>query len=595
MLKIIRKVFDLLSRRERIHAVLLMVMILVMACLEVAGVASIMPFMAVLANPGIVKTNSYLARAYSAFGFTDTNQFLFFLGVAVFALFVFSTIFKALTTWALSRFTYMREYSLGRRLLAGYLHQPYEWFLDRNTSDLAKTVLSEVEKVVVGAIVPLMQLFAQLAAVIALLVLLVVVNPLLAVCVGLGFAAAYAAIYGVLQKRLGRLGSGRVEANRRRFEIVSEAFGGIKEIKVGGLEDAFLGRFDTPAYHIARHQAIAQEAIHLPRFALEILAFGGMLLVTLYLMKTSGGLSGALPILALYAFAGYRLLPAFQQTYLYISLLRFAGAALDALHRDLMALSVPDALAPAAPPPTLEQSIKLVDVHYSYPKSDRPALTNISIEIPGRTTVGLVGATGSGKTTMVDLILGLLLPQSGELRVDDAPITPENRGNWQRSIGYVPQQIFLADDSVAANIAFGDARSEIDLAAVEHAARIANLHEFVINDLPNGYDTAVGERGVRLSGGQRQRIGIARALYRRPQLLILDEATSALDTLTEKAVMEAVHNLRREITIILIAHRLSTVRECDRIYLLEHGRVTGLGTYDELASKNSRFQEMTKA
>ncbi|EWG99105.1 hypothetical protein Q427_26930 [Halomonas sp. BC04] len=244
---------------------------------------------------------------------------------------------------------------------------------------------------------------------------------------------------------------------------------------------------------------------------------------------------------------------------------------------------------------SLSRGIRLEDITYRYPQAERPALDQLSLEIPARTTVGLVGSTGSGKTTTVDIILGLLTSQHGQLVVDGTPITADNVRAWQRAIGYVPQHIYLADDTVAANIAFGLPADKIDMQAVERAARIANLHDFVVNDMDHGYDTQVGERGVRLSGGQRQRIGIARALYRDPEVLVLDEATSALDNITEQAVMEAVHNLGHRKTIILIAHRLSTVEACDRIFLLKHGRLDGTGRYDELLADNANFQSMVNA
>ena len=328
---------------------------------------------------------------------------------------------------------------------------------------------------------------------------------------------------------------------------------------------------------------------------MEILAFGGILAVVLYLMRNSGGLQGALPVVALYALAGYRLMPALQSLYVNFTALRFIGPTLDHLHKDLVMLPPPPARRDAAVPMRLDREIVLENIIYQYPRAARPSLSDLNICIPAHSTVGLVGATGSGKTTTVDIILGLLQQQSGRLLVDGVGISSQNRRNWQSSIGYVPQAIFLADDSVAANIAFGVAEHHIDYTAVERAARIANLHDFVVEGLPDGYRTSVGERGVRLSGGQRQRIGIARALYHRPSLLILDEATSALDNLTEQVVMEAVRNLGREITIILIAHRLTTVRECDRIFLLDKGSVAAVGNYRELVDSNEAFRNMTLA
>lgn len=593
MIKTLKKLLDLLTPHEYRRATLLLGMILVMALLDVVGVVSIMPFMAVLANPEVIKTNALLAQVYQILGFTDPHAFLFFLGVVVFVALLVSIAFKALTSYAQLRFTNMREYSIGRRLVAGYLYQPYEWFLNRNSADLGKTVVSEVNQVIGNAIMPMMQLFAHGAVVLALFTLLLVVDPLLALSVAGLLGLAYGLVYKFLRDYLARIGAERLAANKARFAVLSEAFGGIKEVKVAGLEADYIRRFECPAQRFASHQATASVISKMPRFVLEALAFGGILLVSLYLMSGSGGLQKALPILALYAFAGYRLMPALQEVYGSITQLRFAGAGLDALHADLTTLASPQQAVVNSPSIILQQTITLQDISYTYPKAAKPALVNLNLTIPARSTIGLVGATGSGKTTTVDLILGLLAPQRGTLAVDGTPIGSGNRRQWQKVIGYVPQHIYLADDTVAANISFGVARDKIDHNAVERAARIANLHEFVANELPQGYETEVGERGVRLSGGQRQRIGIARALYHDPQVLILDEATSALDNLTEQAVMEAVNNLGHKITIILIAHRLSTVRECDQIYLLRHGRMVAQGTYEELTEQNETFRAMT--
>ena len=590
-MRTIKKLLDLLTPPERKRAGLLLGMIFVMATLDVIGVASIMPFMAVLANPKLVQTNVFLNAVYTRLGFTDPQQFLFALGILVFVLLMVSLAFKALTTFAQLRFTLMREYSIGKRLVEGYLHQPYSWFLSRHSAELGKTILSEVATVIGSGMSPMMALIAQGTVATALLALLIMIDPKLAFIVGLTLATAYALIFKATRGYLARIGKERIQANQGRFTAVSEAFGASKEVKVGGLEQACIRRFSDPAQTYARHQASADVISQLPRFALEAIAFGGMLMVVLYLMAESGSFASALPIIALYAFAGYRLMPALQQIYSAITQLRFAGPALDALHADLMSLQ------PAYPNPsqdtiTLKQAMTLSQIQYRYPNAPNLALKSLSLTIPAKSTVGLVGATGSGKTTTVDLILGLLEAQEGTLEVDGQAITEHNRRAWQRAIGYVPQQIYLADDTVATNIAFGLKATEIDQKAVERAAKIANLHEFVVNELPQQYQTTVGERGVRLSGGQRQRIGIARALYHNPQVLILDEATSALDNLTEQAVMEAVHSLGHEITIILIAHRLSTVKACDTIFLLEKGELKAQGTFNELTDTNERFRAM---
>lgn len=597
MLNTVTKILDLLSARERRRGILLLGMILIMALLETVGVASIVPFMAVLTDPRITEQQPQLAWLYSRLGFADIRTFQLFLGLIVFVALIVSVSFKALTTYALLRFTHMRSHSLARRLVEGYLHQPYEWFLNHHTADIGKAVLSEVQQVVTGALVPMMQLVAHGAVAVSLLLLLVFVDPVLAGVVAVGLGGAYALVYVLLRDFLARIGTERLQANRERFTAVQEAFAGIKAVKAGGMETHFLRRFETPSLRFARRQAAMQMANQLPRFAFEAIAFGGILLIAMYLMARAEGVQQVLPILALYAFAGYRLMPALQQIYSQLAQLRFAAPALESIHGDLMSIpfSGPGDFATYATTPLpLSSRVKLDQVTYCYPNTERCAVRSLSMEIPARTSLGLVGTTGSGKTTTVDVILGLLECQTGQLLVDDVVITHHNLRRWQQTIGYVPQDIHLADDTIAANIAFGLPAAKINQEAVLRAARIADLHDFVMGELPSGYATMIGERGVRLSGGQRQRVGIARALYPDPELLILDEATSSLDNLTEQAVMDAVRNLSHQKTIVVIAHRLSTVRDCDQIVMLEQGVVVGRGTFDELLDQNTRFRHMVE-
>ncbi|MEJ2452197.1 MAG: ABC transporter ATP-binding protein [Gammaproteobacteria bacterium] len=591
----INKILNLLTPYERRRGYLLLVLIFLMAFMEVVGVASIMPFMSVLAKPEVVHTNTHLAAIYNYLGFEQQRSFLIFLGVVFFLIFVTSVAVKAVTTYATLRFTYMRTYTISRRLVASYLRQPYEWFLNHHSADLGKTILTEVQQVVVGTLIPLLQMIAQMLVAACLIVLLLLVNPMLAITVAVSMGLIYAGIYYSLRGYLGRIGAERVNANQERFQVVQETFGGIKDVKVSGLELSMLERYQEPARRYAYCEAASQLASQLPRFALEAIAFGGMLLVVVYLISGEGGLKAMLPLIALYAFAGYKLMPALQQIYMHISRMRFSAAALNSLQKDMLRLDMDVEIKKSAGQKEcleLSQALLLEEISYTYPNSTKSALSGLSVTIPAKSTIALVGTTGSGKTTTVDIILGLLKPQSGKIIVDGKQIVDDNLRQWQNSIGYVPQHIYLADDTILANIAFGVPPDNVNQDAVKQAARIANLHDFVINELPDGYQSMVGERGVRLSGGQRQRIGIARALYHNPEVLILDEATSALDNLTEQAVMEAVHNLGHKKTIIMIAHRLTTVQDCDKIYMLENGKVTGSGTYNELVDQNSRFRAM---
>jgi ABC-type multidrug transport system fused ATPase/permease subunit len=303
-------------------------------------------------------------------------------------------------------------------------------------------------------------------------------------------------------------------------------------------------------------------------------------------------LADIVPTLGVFGFAVLKIFPSIQQIYHALTQIRFAAPTLAKLHEELVVTASQNNLQSLDTKLRLTDALTLDNVSFAYPTAGRAALHELSFCIKANTTVGIVGGTGAGKTTAVDLILGLLLPDSGQITVDGTPLSSGNLREWQKMIGYVPQQIFLSDDSVAANIAFGRSPQDRDMAAIEQASRLAALHDFVMCDLPKGYDTEVGERGVRLSGGQRQRIGIARALYHDPSVLILDEATSALDNLTERSVMDAVKNLAHAKTIIMIAHRLTTVRECDTIFLLENGKLVAQGTFDELVDGHEAFRRM---
>jgi ATP-binding cassette, subfamily B, bacterial PglK len=590
--KTFKMIYHILSPSERKKAVVISVMVLFMAFFDMIGVAAIMPFITIAGNPEVIQSNTYLSTVYNYLGFKNEYDFIFFTGIVVFILLIVSLLIKTITTYYQLRFTLTREFTIGLRLIQGYLKQPYEWFLNRNSADLGKNILGEVNYVINEALNPLGMLFSQSVVAFTLLALLIVVNPFLAVSLFLVLGTSYALIYVYLRKRIDTIGTSRGIVNRKRFTSVTEAFWAVKDIKIGGYEETYVQRFATPARLYAHYQSTARVVEQSPKFLLEGVIFGGLIAVLLFFLRSTGNLDQVLPTITVYAFATYKLMPALQQAYASFSKLRYSKNGLEMLYKEITELKKTPKVIQGNPVFALNNHIQLNNLTYSYPKSDKCALNGLSVEIPAKKTIGLVGASGSGKTTTVDVILGLLEPQIGELYVDDMRIDATNRSSWQKMIGYVPQQIYLSDSSIMNNIAFGLDDHQIDTDAVERAARIAHLHEFIVNELPDGYQTEVGERGVRLSGGQRQRIGIARALYHSPQILIMDEATSALDNLTEQAVMEAVNELSNQITIILIAHRLTTVKQCHCIYLLEKGQVIATGTYDELIRESDHFKKM---
>ena len=574
-MKIFKKLLFLLTHRERKRAGLLLIMMVIMAFLDMVGVAFILPFVAVLTNPSLIETNyilNFMFQTSNIFGVETDQQFLLTLGILVFIFLIISLAFRAFTTYAQVRFVQMRQFSVAKRLIEGYLHQPYTWFLSRNSADLGKTILSETGIVVSNGMGSFLDVIAKGMVTIALIILLIIADPKLTLIVGITLGAAYGIIFYFSRNYLNVLGKNSVKNNELRYLSVSEAFGAIKEIKVGGLEKIYIKMFSNPAQIFHRNQAFSKIVAQLPRYFLEAITFGGILLIILYIMTETGNFKSALPIISLYILAGYRLLPALQQMYVSFSQLTFIGPSLNKLYDDINNLKQRNMNIDQNVLP-LNKNIALKNIHFSYPNTSQIALKDINLIIPVNSTIGIMGTTGSGKTTIVDIILGLLEAQKGTLEVDGKIITKQNSRSWQRSIGYVPQHIYLSDDTVAANIAFGVEPKDIDQEAVEKACRVANLHNFITDELPKKYQTITGERGIRLSGGQRQRIGIARALYHKPKVLILDEATSALDNKTEKVVMDAVNNLNKEITIILIAHRLNTLKNCDVIFKLEKGQL----------------------
>jgi ABC-type multidrug transport system fused ATPase/permease subunit len=583
----IQRFLILLSKSERKNALLLMFLILIMALLDTIGVASILPFMTVLTNPGIVETNVILNKMFQIskfLGVENNDHFLFILGILIFIFLIFSLAFKAFTTYVQLRFVVMREHSISKKFVESYLGQPYFWFLNRNSTDLGKTILSEVHTIVGKGLRSLIEMIARGVVALALIILLILTDPKLAFIIGFSLGGIYFVIYLLSSKYLNKIGKIRLENNKLRFLRVNEAFGAIKEIKVGGFEEIYIKNFSKSSKTFARMQALSTIIAQLPRYALEAIAFGGVMLVILYLMMQKGSFNNALPILSIYVFAGYRLMPALQQIYVSFSRISFVSPSLHELSDEFKNLKL-DKSIESKENFSLSKSIILKNIYYSYPNSDRTVLEDINITIPAKSTVGIVGTTGSGKTTIIDIILGLLEPQKGILEVDGVPILKHNSRKWQKSIGYVPQNIYLSDDTILANIAFGTEPKDIDQNLVKKVSKIANLHDFVMENLQEKYETKIGERGVRLSGGQQQRIGIARALYNNPALIIFDEATSALDSYTEQVVMNAINNLGKDITKIIIAHRINTVRNCEVIFKLEKGKVVDKGNYNDLFLK----------
>lgn len=588
----VKRLLRILSARDRKGFLLLLGVVLVMAFLEVLGVASILPFMSLVARPDLVYENAYLHWVYEAFGFTSRGRFLFATGMAVLVFITLANAFSLFTQWLQSRIVNDTAYRLEKRMLETYAYQPYAFFLAGNTADMGKQVLNEVNQFVRGVLMPLTDVGARAAVALFIFAVLVLVDPLLAAIVLGVLGGLYAVIFFGIRRYLARLGVQRAQAVRDRYKAAGELLTGIKPVKVQHSEAFFIDRFARASKRYADVRARLQVVSAAPRNLIETMAFGVIIAIVLYLLAAGETWKDAIPILSLYVLAGYRLLPSLQNLFKAASDVQHNYLLLEEMDRDL---SRPVVLPPRVPGEALplREAITLEDVTFGYAGTDTPVLSRLSLRIAQGTSVAFVGATGTGKTTLIDLIMGLLQPEEGRLCIDGVPVTPHNVRQWQANVGYVPQEVFFVDDTIARNIAFGLGDEHVDRARVVEAARVANMHAFV-EALPKGYDTRIGERGVRLSGGQRQRLGLARALYRAPRVLVLDEATSALDGVTEEAVMQALSRLPQAVTRITIAHRLSTVKACDYIYLLERGRIVAEGRYEALVEANATFRAMAR-
>ena len=597
-----RQLHALLLPEERRRAARLFVLMAALALLEVTGVASIMPFLALLASPELIDSNPALMTLSRWSGITSADQLLILAGTLVFVLVVSGLALQALVVWTQVRYAGDLLHSWSCRIVEGYLHRPYEWFLQRHTSQLSATTINEVNQVIYHAVLPLLIIASNALIVVFVFTFLLVIDPVLALTTIVVLGGAYGLTYRVLRKKLTQAGDEWVNANQGRHHVLTEAFSGIKEVKVSDAERVFATKFETVSARMRDAMVRSKVMAQVPSFAMQAVVFGGMLLVVLYVLATRDGFAAGLPILGLYAFAGYKMMPALQRIFVQLAEMEFSSVALNSLQAPLRvgeqalrhasaskgALRVRDRIR-------LTKTLEFRDLVYRYPGNEQATLKGISLEIAAGAKVGIVGPTGSGKTTMVDLILGLLRPTAGTVLVDGHALTNSELQAWQASVGYVPQSIFLADTTLAGNIAFGVPSDEIDRERVESVSKLANLHHFVVHDLPERYETRSGERGVRLSGGERQRVGIARALYRDPDVIVLDEATSALDNVTERVVMQAMETLAPAKTVIIIAHRLTTVKGCDVIFFLQDGEVSAVGTFDELRASHASFRSLTEA
>jgi ABC-type multidrug transport system fused ATPase/permease subunit len=578
----LRQLYAFKSPERRRHFYFVLSLMIVGAFAEIATIGAVLPFIALLADQSRWEYFPFIRDLFDALGADKPRERLIAASGMFVAIALLAGMIRLQLAWSSQSFVFKLGHELSVEIQKRILYQPYSFHISWNSSRLV-AAMEKVQMLVFQVLLPLMQALTAIFISAFITAGLIVVDPFTALVSAASFAAIYFGISLTTMRRLAS-DSGVVAATfDERVKIIQESLGGIRDVIIDASQAIYLETFRRIDARLNKARMNTAFIAAAPRFVIEALGMILIAVIAILISDREGGLAGALPILGALALGAQRLLPLLQQIYNGWTIATGHGAVMTQV-LDLLQLPMPDEHSPhlAAQPLTFEDRICIEDVSFSYRGTRAPALERIRLEIPRGSTVALIGTTGSGKTTLADLVMGLLEPTEGQITVDGVPIAGKTRQRWWQSIAHVPQAIFLADTSVARNIAAGAPSEPMDMALIEAAARTAQLHEFV-ESLPEGYETLVGERGVRLSGGQRQRLGLARAIYKRAPVLVLDEATSALDDITEAAVMHSLEELGEHgRTVIMIAHRLSTVARCDVVARLEKGRLAEVGSYAEV-------------
>lgn len=594
MLKIILEAFSLLQSHNKIDLVRFQAVLLFMAFTEVLSIALISQFIALILNiDQIYDPSTFFGKINYELGLGDAGSFIILIGISVLFILLLSAINSTFCIRYIYRYALRLGAELSTELFMKYMNRNWMFHLKTNTSDLINKTVNESSRVANQIIVPALNINAKLFIVIGIFLYMLKVSLITTLTGFAFFGLAYLIIFKLVRHRVNQNGTRISILGEQRLRLLNEGFGGIKDTILLNKSNAFINLFDETSFSLGRIQASNLTMSDIPKFWVELLAFGSIIILIMFLsIYSEQAFADMIPTLAVFMMGSYKLLPAFQQIYGNFTQIKSAQSALHNISNDIKI----DILKKADNTEAINitnQQIKLSGVSFIYPGKDIPAIKDINLSINRNEMIGIVGHSGSGKSTLIDLILGFFDPTSGELSIDDNKISSKNILAWRELLGYVPQSIFLSDTSLKENIAFGERAIDIDNNAMMQAIKLSELEDF-ISSLPNGINTAVGERGVQLSGGQRQRIAIARALYKKPKILILDEATSALDGNTEKKIMDSITSLSSKMTIIIVAHRINTVKDCHALYLMENGMIADHGSYDELITRNKSFEKLTK-
>lgn len=568
----LNKLNYIFTKKDKWNCFILLIVVIIGSFLELAGISIFSPFVELIMNPESIQENVVLSKIYELSGVTSVEHFLALIAVGIIVIYVVKNVYVIIEKNQIYIFSYKLQRKISTGLLNAYMNKPYSFHLNKNISVLQRSIQEDTEQFT-QCIIHLMEMIAEVFVCVAIAIYLFDVSKSIMVIIAVLLGICMLGFYKISKKYSVKWGRQGQEYRAYTFQWMNQSLGGIKELKVLNREESFVEEYDSFYAKYVRVLRLSRLMGVVPKYIIEMVSMTGLLLaVIIKIFWGQKDLIEFVPQLAVFAVAAFRLLPSVGRINEHLSTVLYAKPSVELIYNDLKEIEKPEVKSD-----TVDESWHFKDkleakkVTYAYPGSSENVIEDADFVIKRGTTVAFVGASGAGKTTMVDIILGLFIPQKGKILADGMNIF-KNLRTWQKEIGYIPQSIYLSDDTIERNVAFGVRKEDIDEEAVLRAVKQAQLFEF-IDTLPDGLQTYVGDRGVRLSGGQRQRIGIARALYHNPQILVLDEATSALDNDTEKAVMDAIDRLKGEKTIIVIAHRLSTVKDADAFFEVKDGKV----------------------
>jgi ABC-type multidrug transport system fused ATPase/permease subunit len=582
-----------LTRHRQRQFLILTGLMLISAFAEVVSIGAVLPFLSILVAPDEVYNHPIVYDMAKDWDITSANQLIWPLTVAFAMAAVIAGSIRILLLWFSNRLAFATGADFGIEVYRRTLQQPYQTHVARNSSEVISGITNKVNGVVFAVLLPLLTIISSTVLLLAILLTLIAIDPLVASVAAIGFVFFYVLMTRMTRKRLRRNSQVIAQEQTQVIKALQEGLGGIRDVLLDGTQQVYCDIYSKANLPLSKAQSNNAFLGQSPRFIVESLGMVMIAFLAYVLSKQDGGIGTALPMLGALALGAQRLIPALQLIYYAWASIAGTKASLSEAIA-LLDQPLPREVIQATPvvePLDFQKNIRFEDVRFRYTSNGPWVVDGLNLTIPKGARVGFVGSTGSGKSTAIDLLMGLLNPAFGNILVDDLPICSNYVRAWQLNIAHVPQSIFLSDTTIAENIAFGLPLKDIDMKRVQKCARQAQIEDFIESN-PQKYLAFVGERGIRLSGGQRQRIGIARALYKQASLLVLDEATSSLDNYTELAVMDAIQSLNRELTIVLIAHRLTTVRHCDFIVELEEGKLIAQGTYDQLIEKSPSFSKM---